>query len=81
MKTTIKLARKSNGRHFVECGAKHWELFMELWMLDNTHPEPLPVGHNIFKHPKSYNATVTKIDANLILESARQALAREKQTH
>lgn len=72
----MKMARKiSNGEHYLEVPARHWDLFLNCWEHDHTHPTPMPEGHRMFRHPREYGVQVFDVDDGMLIDSARTVTA------
>jgi hypothetical protein len=70
----MRMARRiSNGEHFLETPAVHWDLFLEAWRCDHTHPAPMIEGHRMFRHPQEYGVRVFEVDTNDLLKAVKSA--------
>jgi hypothetical protein len=72
----MKLARRiPTGKHYIECPLEHWGLFHDCWLQDQTHPIPMPMGHQMFTHPLEYNVTVMEIPDDELIRAAHNVTA------
>lgn len=53
-RTVVKIEGENKGEKFVETDQRDWETVYERWQNEANAPAPMPVGHQMFKHPEQY---------------------------